>query len=298
MGILDGKAGLVTGGGRGIGRAHCLELAAHGMAVIVNDVDGAEAQAVVDEIAAAGGTAAASDDDIGTRAGCEALVERCAADFGRVDAVINNAGIVRDRTLLKLTDEEFDDVYRVHVKGTFWCGQAGALRMRDQGEGGSIVNTTSGAQMGNFGQTNYAGSKGAIASMTYTWALELARLGVRVNAIAPSATTRMTAQARDPKTGKTAGQGRFLDPQLNSPMVAYLCSDEGAWITGQILAVGGDRLGITVQPRYGDTLLMPGGWTVDAIREKFRAAFGSKLESFGLAKRPYPFYDGLSPRKD
>jgi 3-oxoacyl-[acyl-carrier protein] reductase len=295
MGILDGKAGVVTGGGRGIGRGHCLVLAQEGMKVVVNDVDEEESEKVVKEISAAGGSAVANGDDIGTREGAEALVARCVSAFGRIDALVANAGIVRDRTLLNMSDEEFDDVIRIHVKGTFLCGQAAARRMREQGQGGAIVNTTSGAQMGNYGQTNYSAAKGAIASMTYTWALELARFGIRVNAIAPAASTRMTAAVRDPRTGQPVDRVRFLDPLLNAPLVAYLCSDEGSWVTGQVFAVGGERLGIALQPRYGDALIRPGGWTVAAVREHFRNHFGTKLEPFGLAKRPYPYYGGVKP---
>jgi 3-oxoacyl-[acyl-carrier protein] reductase len=297
MGILEGKAGVVTGGGRGIGRGHCLELAREGMAVVVNDVDPEVAEEVAKEITSAGGTAVANSDSIGTREGCDALIGQCVQEFGRLDAVINNAGIVRDRSLLKMTDEEFDAVLTIHLKATFWCGQIGARRMRDQGEGGAIINTTSGAQMGNFGQTNYSAAKGGIASITYTWAVELARYGIRVNSIAPMATTRMTAAAVDPKTGKPSDESRFLDPNLNAPMVAYLCSDEADWITGQVFAVGGNRVGITVQPRYGDTMYREGGWTVQSIRELFRPTLGTKLENFGLAKQPYPFYDGVKVGK-
>ena len=172
MGILEGKAGFVTGGGRGIGRGHCLHLAEQGAAVVVNDVDLTEAQKVADEIAVKGGRAVASDADIGSRKGAQELVSRCAEEFGGVHCAVNNAGIVRDRSFLKMSDEEWESVMRIHASGTFWCAQEAALRMRDQGSGGAIVNTVSAAHMGNFGQTNYGGAKGAIASMTYTWAAE------------------------------------------------------------------------------------------------------------------------------
>jgi 3-oxoacyl-[acyl-carrier protein] reductase len=292
MGILEGKAAVVTGGGRGIGRGHCLHLAREGAAVVVNDVDGGEAEAVVREIAAEGGRAVASSDDIGTRKGAEALIARCADAFGSVDAVVNNAGIVRDRTFLKMSDEEFDDVWRIHVKGTFWCSQIGARRMQEQGRGGAIVNTTSGAHMGNFGQANYSAAKGAIASLTYTLALELARYGIRVNCIAPRATTRMTGQL----PGMQGGEAPFLDPVLNGPMVAYLCSDEADWVTGQVFGTGADVLIVMHQPSYGDTAYRDGGWTVEAIRQHFKTGLGRKLEPFGLQKRPYPFFGGVKPQ--
>jgi 3-oxoacyl-[acyl-carrier protein] reductase len=296
MGILDGKAGVVTGGGRGIGRGECLELARHGMAVVVNDIDGEEAEKVAKEISEAGGRAVANSESIAAREGCQRLIEHCTSKFGRLDAVINNAGIVRDRSLLNMTDEEFEAVYTTHAKATFWCGQIGARVMREQG-GGVIINTTSGAHMGNFGQTNYSAAKGAIASMTYTWAVELARYGIRVNAIAPQATTRMTAGVKD-ASGKPVDESRFIDPNLNAPMVAYLCSDEADWITGQIFAVGANRLGIMWQPRYGDTMYREGGWTLEAIRQLFRPTLGNRLEPFGLTKQPYAYYGGVKARKD
>ena len=133
----------------------------------------------------------ADGSDIGTRDGAESLIAHTVEQLGGIDILVNNAGNLRDRSFLKMSDEEFDAVWRVHVKGTFWCAQAAALQMQRQGRGGVIINTTSGSHFGNFGQTNYAAAKGAIASMTYTWAIELARFGIRVNAIGPVAATQM-----------------------------------------------------------------------------------------------------------
>jgi len=293
MGILEGKAAVVTGGGRGVGRGHCLHFAEQGAAVVVNDVDGAEAQAVVDEITRAGGRAVANSADIGTRKGAQELVARCVDEFGAIHAVVNNAGIVRDRSFLKMSDEEWEDVIRIHAGGTFWCGQEGAQRMRAQGSGGSIVNTVSAAQMGNFGQTNYSAAKGAIASMTYTWANELSRYGIRVNAISPMATTRMSATFKG-QDGKDA-EGPFFDPNLNGPFVAYLCSDEASWITGQVFGIGGDRVVIMRHPKYDTGMFRPGGWDVEALREYVPKFFRGQLEPVGLYKKPYPYYDGVRP---
>jgi len=293
MGILDGKAAVVTGGGRGIGRGHCLHLAAQGASVVVNDIDAAEAGKVVEEICQAGGKAQSNHDDISSREGARALVAQCVGAFGAIHAMVNNAGNVKDRTFLKMSDEEFDSVFHVHVRGTFLCSQEAALRMKEQGTGGAIVNTVSAAHFGNFGQTNYAGSKGAIASMTYTWALELARDGIRVNAISPAGTTRMSATA---KVGGKVVDLPFIDPTLNGPFVAFLCSDEARYVTGQIFGSGAERITILEQPRYGTSMLKPGGWQVDDILAHFKNHLGKQLQPFGLMKTPYPFYDGVPPK--
>jgi NAD(P)-dependent dehydrogenase (short-subunit alcohol dehydrogenase family) len=294
MGVLEGRGAVVTGGGRGIGRGHCLHLAAQGAGVVVNDVDVAEAHKVVDEITAAGGKALANGDDVGSREGAQAIVGACADAFGGVHALVNNAGNVKDRSFLKMSDDDFTSVLRVHVQGTFMCSQEAAFRMRDQGTGGSIVNTVSAAHFGNFGQTNYAGSKGAIASMTYTWAGELARYGIRVNAISPAGTTRMSATA---KIGGKTVDLPFVDPTLNGPFVAWLCSDDAAWVTGQIFGSGSDRVVIVEQPRYGTGMYKPGGWSVEDLQKHMKPFFGTRLEPFGLMKPPYAYYDGVKIEK-
>jgi 3-oxoacyl-[acyl-carrier protein] reductase len=294
MGILDGRAAIVTGGGRGIGRGHCLHLAEQGASLIVNDIDPDEASKVVAEIAEKGGKALANSSDVSTREGARELVAQCVDGFGRIDAAVNNAGNVRDRSFLKMSDEEFDSVVQVHVYGTFRVAQEAALRMREQGRGGSIVNTVSAAHFGNFGQTNYAGSKGMIASMTYTWAVELARYGIRVNAISPSGTTRMSQNA---KVGGKTIDYPFVDPNQNGAFVAFLCSDEASWVTGQVFGTGTDRVQIVEQPRYGTAMYVE-GLPVEGIVKNFRKVFGTRLEPFGLMKRPYAFYDGVKPSAD
>jgi 3-oxoacyl-[acyl-carrier protein] reductase len=293
MGVLSGKSAVVTGAGRGIGRGHCLRLAEYGASVVVNDIDLEEAKEVVEEIGKNGGSAVANNADIGTREGAKELIAQCVSEFGKIDAVVNNAGIVRDRSFLKMSDDEFDAVFRVHAKGTFMCAQEGALRMREQGGGGSIVSTVSAAHYGNFGQTNYAGAKGAIASMTYTWANELARYGIRVNAISPSGSTRMSATYKGADGVEV--EVPFIDPTLNGHFVAYLCSDSANWISGQIFGTGGDRVMLVEHPKYGHGMFKPGGWTLPDLEEHLRRTLGDKLEPVGLMKKPYPFYDGVVP---
>jgi len=296
MGVLDGKAAVVTGSGRGVGRGHALHLAANGAKVVVNDIDEDEAQKVADEVKSAGGTAVASGASVDSREGCKALVDLCVAEFGRIDSMINNAGNVRDRSFLKMSDEEFDQVVKVHMYGTFRCAQEAARVMREQGEGGSIVNTVSAAHFGNFGQTNYAGSKGAIASFTYTWAVELARYGIRVNAISPMATTRMSATA---KIGGQESSGPFLDPTANGPFVVYLCSDDSNYITGQCFGTGGERVEIVQHPKYGNAIYKEGGWDVESLQQTFQRKFASFLEPVGLMQSQYQFLENpVVPKKD
>lgn len=293
MGILDGKAAVVTGGGRGIGRGHCLHLAEQGAAVVVNDIDFDEAKAVVAEITEAGGKATANDSDISSRAGAQALIEQSVVEFGAIHAVVNNAGNVRDRTFLKMTDEDFMSVVKVHQGGTFMCSQEAALRMKQQGTGGAIVNTVSAAHFGNFGQTNYAGSKGAIASMTYTWALELARYGIRVNAISPLGSTRMSSTYKGPD-GKQV-ELPFIDPTRNGAFVAFLCSDHSNFVSGQIFGTGGERVVILEHPAYGNAMYKDGGWGVDDLVAQFENHMRKELEPIGIMARPYPFHDGIKP---
>lgn len=287
MKLLEGKAAVVTGGARGIGKGHCEHLVANGASVVVNDIDIDAAQALVDELVEQGGKAIASAADIGTREGCEGLIQACCDAFGKIDIMINNAGVVRDKTLIKLEDEDFELVWRIHVMGTFWCSQAAARKMIEQGGGGAILNTTSGAQFGNFGQTNYSAAKGAIASMTYTWALELARKGIRVNAIGPLATTHMSA------TFKDADKMPYFDPAANGPMVCWLCSDEADNVTGQVFGTGGERISHMVQPHYGKTVIREGGWDIDSIRQYFQVHIPSEFGAFGVMGKPYPFHQGV-----
>ena len=290
MTILSGKVAIVTGAGGGIGRGHALHLAAAGAAVVINDIDPASAMAVAEEIRGAGGRAGVSSDDISTREGAEAMIAVCVERYGGIDIMVNNAGNLRDRTFLKMTEDEFDAVWRVHVKGTFHCAQIAARQMVEQGRGGAIINTTSAAHFGSFGQTNYAAAKGAIASMTYTWALELARHGIRVNAISPLGMSKMSATTR-PGEGVLAVQP---DPTLNGPMIVFLASDEANYVSGQIFGTGGDRLALLSQPHYGKTLVRTEGWDLDNIRRHFKSQLKGAFGALGMLGQPYPFHDGIA----
>ena len=190
---LTGRAVVVTGSGRGLGRGYAEALGAAGASVVVNDLD----QAVVDEavaaVEAAGGKAVGVTAPVGSSETAEALVAAAVDAFGRLDVMVTNAGILRDRVLWKMSDDDFDAVVNVHLRGTFTCARAAAIQMREQGDGGSLVLISSPAgQRGNFGQTNYASAKAGIVAMARTWAMELARSGIDVNAVVPVAATEMT----------------------------------------------------------------------------------------------------------
>jgi NAD(P)-dependent dehydrogenase (short-subunit alcohol dehydrogenase family) len=247
-GLLQGKVAVVTGAGGGIGREEALALARAGARVVVNDLGGDRhgggrseelADSVVREIQAAGGEAAASFDSVATREGADAVVWAALSRFGRLDILVNNAGILRDRTLLNLSEDEWDRVLAVHLKGTFLCTQAAARIMKAQGQGGRIVNTTSlSGLLGMFGQANYASAKAGIYGLTRVASLELAKSGITVNAIAPVALTRMTADLAMMK-GISAEQ---MGPQYVAPAVVFLASSLAAEVTGQIVGIEGGRI--------------------------------------------------------
>jgi NAD(P)-dependent dehydrogenase (short-subunit alcohol dehydrogenase family) len=254
--FLEDRVVLVTGAGRGLGRAHALELARQGATVVVNDlgvtVDGEQdtgpsaAEMVVSEIERAGGSAMADASSVSDWHGIERLVERIVERFGHLDAVVNNAGFLRDRMLTSMNEEDFDRVLEVHAKGTFVvtrhaCAHWRALAKAGHEVTGRIVNTTSGTGLwGNVGQTNYAAAKSAVIGITMAVALEMERYGVSANAISPIASTRMTA-------GVASDDGdhdswRAMDPSNASPVVAWLVSEGSGWLSGAVLRIEGNSV--------------------------------------------------------
>ncbi|MBB74259.1 MAG: short-chain dehydrogenase [Planctomycetaceae bacterium] len=248
MGHLQGKVAVITGAGRGIGRAHALSMAAQGARLVINDVgcerdgsgQGSAAKDVVEEILATGGNAVVSSDEVGSSSAAQSIMQTALREFGQLDILVNNAGILRDRTLLKMTDEEWDDVVRVHLKGTFCCLRAAAQIMKDQGRGGRIINTSSSSGLlGNFGQANYGAAKAGIHTLTRIAAAELGRYGITVNAIAPLAWTRMTD---DLPKGTALSQQQAMSPEFISPIVAFLASDAAKEINGETFGVEGNHV--------------------------------------------------------
>ncbi len=264
--LCEGRVVVVTGSGRGIGRDHALSLARHGALVVVNDlgagVDGSgddksPAQQVVHEIEALGGRAVANGDDISTWAGAERLINTAVETFGDLHAVVNNAGILRDRMLTNMTEEEWDSVIRVHLKGTFAPTHFAAAYWRDRSKAGHptdgrIINTSSVSGIyGNIGQTNYGAAKAGIAALTIIASLELARYGVTVNAVAPVALTRMTENLGPaPETEEEREQ---RSPKWIAPIVTWLVSEESKNVTGKVFEASGNVLAIAEGWHRGPT---------------------------------------------
>ena len=247
MGLLEGKVAIVTGAGRGIGRAEALLFAREGAKVVVNDVGGTRdgtgaandaAEEVAAEIRAGGGEAVTSFESVASEAGAGRIVDRALEAFGRLDILVNNAGILRDKTLLKMDEAMWDAVIDVHLKGTFFCTQAAARVLVKQGEGGRIVNTTSvSGMLGNFGQTNYAAAKAGIYGLTRTVAIELQKHRITCNALAPIAKTRLTEDLPLFQKGM-----QELTPEHIAPAALFLASDLCADRTGHVLAVSGAQM--------------------------------------------------------
>ena len=261
--LCEGRVAIVTGAGRGLGRQHALLLAAHGAKVVVNDIgaglDGvgrseSPAHEVVALIRQAGGEAIANAADVSDWNGAKAMIDAAVAHFGRLDILVNNAGILRDRMLINMDEQEWDEVIRVHLKGTFAPSRHAAAHWRDESKkiggpvGARIINTTSTSGLyGNVGQTNYGAAKAAIAAFTVIAARELRRYGITVNAISPSAQTRMTEGLRV----LTPEQRALRDPKWVSPTVVYLASEQGHDITGRVIQAGFGRIAVCEGWRRG-----------------------------------------------
>ncbi|HEY7486888.1 MAG TPA: SDR family oxidoreductase [Streptosporangiaceae bacterium] len=267
----DGRVAVVTGAGHGLGRQHALELAARGAKVVVNDLGGdvhgsgassGPAQAVVDEITKAGGTAKANPDNVATPEGAEAIVRTALDSFGQVDIVINNAGILRDKSFKNMTPDEFDSVVGVHLRGSFLVSKAAWPHLRERGYG-RIVNTSSPAGLfGNFGQANYASAKMGLIGLAKTLAVEGAKYNIRANAIAPVAATRMTEDVIPPEVAA------MFDVEYVTPLVAYLVH-ESCESSGEVYTVGGGRIA-RVFVAEGPGYVKKADLTVEDVRDNWQ----------------------------
>jgi NAD(P)-dependent dehydrogenase (short-subunit alcohol dehydrogenase family) len=279
MGSMEGKVVLVTGAGRGVGRGVALEFARAGAAVVVNDLgvslkgeggDVSPAQSVADEIKAIGGRAIANGDSVATWDGGQAMVQAAIDAFGRIDAVVNNAGNLRDVLFHKMSEEEFDAVITVHLKGSFNVSRAAAPHFKEQASGAYIHMSSTSGLIGNFGQANYAAAKLGIAALSKSIALDMQRFNVRSNAVAPFAWTRMVDSIPNetPEQKKRVEGLKKLVPERIAPFVVALASDAGAQVTGQIFGVRNNEIYLFSQPRPIRTAHTSDGWTPETIAER------------------------------
>ncbi len=280
MGLLDGKVAVVTGAGGGIGREHALALAKEGAAIVVNDLGGARdgsgtghtmADEVVEDVKAAGAEAVANYDNVSSMEGGEGILKTALEAFGKIDILVNNAGILRDKSFSNLTEDLWDSVVAVHLKGTFCVTLPVYRHMKERGEGGVVINTSSTSGLnGNFGQSNYGAAKAGIAGLTRCLAIEGVKYGIRCFILAPVALTRLTGDLpgfQDEKLRES------MNPGLVSPLVVYLGSDLSKELNGTTFFVGGGRIAeMKVMTHTGITKRDDGGlWTPEEIASKMTA---------------------------
>jgi len=290
-GMCDGRVCAVTGAGRGIGRAHVEALAAQGARVVVNDVDGDAVGEVVDSLRAAGSEAVGHVGDVSVTSGADAMIATALDAWGRLDVVVNNAGITRDRMLVNMREDDWDDVLRVHLKGTFLVTKRAARHWRERSKAGDavdarVINTVSSVGLyGNVGQTNYAAAKGGTASFTIVAAMELGRYGVTVNALCPTALTDMTASTGLADTDEA--RDGLLDPRWVSPALVWLASPRSSDVTGRVVIASGRRLAIAEGWQRGPTASpVEDAGEVDAVIRPLLAAARANADVQGAIADP------------
>jgi NAD(P)-dependent dehydrogenase (short-subunit alcohol dehydrogenase family) len=284
MGSLDGRVAVVTGAGRGIGRSVALLLGREGASVVVNDLGGAldgsgadtaPARLVAEEI---GNAAVANGADVSDHAAAQDLIKTAVSEFGRLDVLVNAAGILRDRMVFNMTEQEWDDVIRVHLKGTFNTTKFAAAHWRaqhDESAQNRIINFTSVSGLhGNPGQPNYAAAKMGIVGLTYSAANSLARYGVTVNAVSPGAATRMTESVPDDRRRAGTATGDERSPDNVAPVVAYLASERSGWLTGRIVHAAGYEVALYNNPAPVARLIGTGPWSLDVLAAQVERSFG------------------------
>jgi NAD(P)-dependent dehydrogenase (short-subunit alcohol dehydrogenase family) len=285
MNSLQGKSVVITGAGSGLGAAYARHAARLGAAVVVNDISAQAAQATVDSIMAAGGKAVAHAGDVSSWSYAHSLVDACIDAFGAISGIVNNAGILRIGKILDFTEADLRQMIEVNLIGTAACASHAARRMLAAGKGGSIVNVASGSQAGDVALGGYGATKGGVASLTYSWSMELRGSGVRVNALSPLAETAMAAQNKALMAEQAASRevhyAALPDPEINAPVVSFLLSDASAKINGQVVRIAGKQLSFVTHPLIADPVI-EGDWDYEAVGAAFAETLASKQQPLGL----------------
>lgn len=285
MKSLEGKAVVITGAGSGLGAAYARHAARNGASVVVNDISAVAAQSTVDSIKAAGGQAVAHAGDVSSWSYAQSLVDGCVDAFGAITGIVNNAGILRIAKILDLTEADLRQMIEVNLIGTAACASHAARRMLAAGKGGSILNVASGSQAGDIALGGYSATKGGIASLTYSWAMELRGTGVRVNALSPLAETAMAAQNKALMAEQAASRevhyAALPDPEINAPVVSFLLSDEAEQINGQVVRIAGRQLSFVTHPLIADPVL-ENDWNDKAVAAAFAETLADRQQPLGL----------------
>ncbi|RAT94642.1 SDR family NAD(P)-dependent oxidoreductase [Brevibacillus sp. Leaf182] len=300
MKSLQGKVAIVTGSGRGIGKAIALLMAQEGAKVVINDLGGGSdgtgndlkvADEVVEEIVAMGGEAVANYDSVAELSNAEKMVQTAIERFGRLDIVVNNAGILRDRMVFKMSEDEWDSVINVHLKGSFNMVRASAPYFKEQKHGRYINFTSTSGLIGNIGQANYAAAKLGIVGLTKSTALEMKRYHVTANAVAPFAWSRLigTIPTETEDQQKRINKIKQMVPEHIAPLVAYLASDLAADVSGQIFGVRGKEIVLFSQPRPVRSATHSEGWTVERIGETAMESFKSSFTRLEVTSDVFPY---------
>jgi len=286
MGVLDDTAIVITGAGSGLGAAYARHTARLGAALVVNDIDTGAAERIAAEIRAAGGKAVASAGDVSSWDYAGSLIAACLRAFGRIDGLVNNAGILRHGRVTDMTEADLRAMLAVNTVGTAACASHAIRAMLEAGTPGSIVNVASGSQAGDIALGGYGASKAAVASLTFSWAMELKDTKVRVNAVSPLAETAMAASNKGylalQSASREVAYTTLPAPETNAPVVAFLLSHHSVGINGQIVRIAGNELSFVTHPMIAEPVLR-GEWTDDAIRDAFRNVLAADQQRLGLA---------------